>query len=109
MFQICLRKMSLISQNARSEKETKRAEDIEEKVVEDGKEGERKRYGKGEQCELEQVKEMKELQNFLFGSLYSPLEFGKGGDDESAAKAASDLFFTDRSADSQALWLPRGC
>jgi hypothetical protein len=31
--------MSLISQNARSEKETKRAEDIEEKVVEDGKEG----------------------------------------------------------------------
>jgi U3 small nucleolar RNA-associated protein 18 len=100
--------MSLISQNARSEKETKRAEDIEEKVVEDGKEGDvdavevkkRKRDGKGEQFELEQVKEMKKLQNFLFGSLYSPLEFGKSGDDESAAKVASDLFFTDRSVDS---------
>jgi U3 small nucleolar RNA-associated protein 18 len=46
------------------------------------------------------VKEMKKLQNFLFGSLYSPLEFGKSGDDESAAKVASDLFFTDRSVDS---------
>ncbi|CAK8533942.1 unnamed protein product [Lathyrus sativus] len=103
--------MSLISQNARSKIETKREEDIKEKEVEDGQESDvdpmevkkRKRDGKAEQLELEQVKEMKKLENVLFGSLYSPLEFGKGGDDEveagSAAKA-SELFFTDRSADS---------
>ncbi|CAI8594712.1 unnamed protein product [Vicia faba] len=104
--------MSLISQNARSKIETKREEDIKEKEGEDGQESDvdavevkkRKRDGKAEELELEQVKEMKKLENFLFGSLYSPLEFGKGGDDEeveagSAAKA-SDLFFTDRSADS---------
>jgi U3 small nucleolar RNA-associated protein 18 len=103
-----LEKDEFMCQNARSKNETNRAEDIEEKVVEDGKEGDidavevkkRKRDGKEEQFELEQVNEMNKLQNFLFGCLYSPLESGKGGDDESAAKVASDLFFTDRSADS---------
>ncbi|WJX17328.1 hypothetical protein P8452_07258 [Trifolium repens] len=100
--------MSLISQNARSKNETKREEDIKEKEVEDGREGDvdtlevkkRKRDdGKEEQLAKEQVKAMKKLENFLFGSLYSPLEFGKGDDDEVDAEA-SDLFFTDRSADS---------
>ncbi|XP_004485620.1 U3 small nucleolar RNA-associated protein 18 homolog [Cicer arietinum] len=103
--------MSLISQNARPKIETKREDDVQEKEVEDGKEGDvdtlevkkRKRDGKGEQLATEQVKEMKRLENFLFGSLYSPLEFGKGDNNEVEAETdakASDLFFTDRSADS---------
>ncbi|KAL5100203.1 hypothetical protein RYX36_004530 [Vicia faba] len=104
--------MSLISQNARSKIETKREEDIKEKEGENGQESDVdamevkkwKRDGKAEELELEQVKEMKKLENFLFRSLYSPLEFGKGGDDDEvedgSAVKASDLFFTDRSVDS---------
>ena len=63
----------------------------------------KKKYDEGEQLAMEQVKEMKKLENFLFGSLYSPLEFGKEEDEVEPPKAAekvSDLFFTDRSADS---------
>ncbi|KAI5448309.1 U3 small nucleolar RNA-associated protein 18 homolog [Lathyrus oleraceus] len=103
--------MSLISQNALSKNETKMGEDIKEKEIEDGKEDDvdalevkkRKRDEKEEQLAMEQVKEMKKLENFLFGSLYSPLEFGKGEIDDvdvGIAAKASDLFFTDRSADS---------
>jgi len=103
--------MSLISQNARSRNETKREEDVKEKEVEDGQDCDvdtvevkrRKLDGKEEHLAKEQVKEMKKLENFLFGSLYSPLEFGNGNDDEEEAMTAakaSNLFFTDRSADS---------
>ncbi|RHN71712.1 putative transcription factor WD40-like family [Medicago truncatula] len=103
--------MSLISQNARSKNETKREEVVKGNEVEDGKEFDvdtveakkRKLDGKEEQLAKEQVKEMKKLESFLFGSLYSPPEFGKGDDDEvdaAASATASNLFFTDRSADS---------
>lgn len=103
--------MSLISQNARSKNETKREEVVKRNEVEDGNEFDvdtlevkkRKLDGKEEQLAKEQVKEMKKLESFLFGSLYSPPEFGKGDDDEvdaAASAKASSLFFTDRSADS---------
>ncbi|KAJ1400146.1 WD40/YVTN repeat-like-containing domain superfamily [Sesbania bispinosa] len=99
--------MSLISQNARPKNEAKREDDIKEKEAEDVdalKVKKRKRGGKGQQpLAMEQVREMKKLENFLFGSLYSPLEFGKGdngdGVEAGTTAKASDLFFTDRSAD----------
>ena len=108
--------MSLISQNARPKnevKKTKREEDIKEpsnlEEVGDGKDSDvdtlkvkkRKRDGKGEQLEMEQVREMKKLENFLFGSLYSPVEFGKEDNEvEGGNTKGLDLFFTDRSANS---------
>ncbi|KAL6963461.1 hypothetical protein U1Q18_012491 [Sarracenia purpurea var. burkii] len=55
------------------------------------------------QLEIEQENEMKKLENFLFGSLYSPVEFGKQDDEESRdeiIEKSSALFFTDRSANS---------
>ncbi|KAJ1436346.1 WD40/YVTN repeat-like-containing domain superfamily [Sesbania bispinosa] len=99
--------MSLISQNARPKNEAKREDDIKEKEAEDVdalKVKKRKRGGKGQQpLAMEQVREMKKLENFLFGSLYSSLEFGKGDNDDGVQAGttakASDLFFTDRSAD----------
>ncbi|XP_061370844.1 U3 small nucleolar RNA-associated protein 18 homolog [Gastrolobium bilobum] len=105
--------MSLISQNARPKNEvknTKGEEDIKEKEVEDVEEYDvdtlkvkkRKRDRKGEQSVMEEVREAKKLENFLFGSLYSSVEFGKGDNEVEAGNTAkgSDLFFTDRSADS---------
>ncbi|KAL6959846.1 hypothetical protein U1Q18_039996 [Sarracenia purpurea var. burkii] len=53
------------------------------------------------QLEIEQENEMKKLEKFLFGSLYSPVEFGKQDDEESRdeiIEKSSVLFFTDRSA-----------
>ncbi|KAL3515601.1 hypothetical protein ACH5RR_022503 [Cinchona calisaya] len=50
--------------------------------------------------EVEQEREMKKLENFLFGSLYTPIEFGK---DEEVRKGVDDgdaRFFVDRSANS---------
>ena len=98
--------MSLISQNA----STKNVVNKSKREVEDDVENsdtlkvkKKKKYDEGEQLAMEQVKEMKKLENFLFGSLYSPLEFGKEEDEVEPPKAAekvSDLFFTDRSADS---------
>lgn len=54
------------------------------------------------QLEVEQEKEMKKLENSLFGSLYSPVEFGKEDDEELryGIDESSALFFTDRSANS---------
>ncbi|KAL6959845.1 hypothetical protein U1Q18_039995 [Sarracenia purpurea var. burkii] len=46
---------------------------------------------------------MKKLEKFLFGSLYSPVEFGKQDDEESRdeiIEKSSVLFFTDRSTNS---------
>ncbi|KAL6959844.1 hypothetical protein U1Q18_039994 [Sarracenia purpurea var. burkii] len=55
------------------------------------------------QLEIEQENEMKKLEKFLFGSLYSPVEFGKQHDEESRdeiIEKSSVLFFTDRSTNS---------
>ncbi|KAL6959847.1 hypothetical protein U1Q18_039997 [Sarracenia purpurea var. burkii] len=55
------------------------------------------------QLEIEQENEMKKLEKFLFGSLYSPVEFGKQDDEESRdeiIEKSSVLFFTDSSANS---------
>ncbi|KAM7497540.1 hypothetical protein LguiA_021954 [Lonicera macranthoides] len=109
--------MSLISQNVipkeRVEKiKRKSSSFVEEKEeVEDKTEFDlgtlktrkKKKEGKeqNEELEIEQDKEMKRLENFLFGSLYSPIEFGKSEVEEVREGAEnSALFFTDRSANS---------
>ncbi|XP_010274110.1 PREDICTED: U3 small nucleolar RNA-associated protein 18 homolog [Nelumbo nucifera] len=53
------------------------------------------------QIEIEQEKEMKRLESFLFGSLYSPVEFGKENEEEvrDVVGGGPAMFFTDRSAD----------
>lgn len=105
--------MSLISQNIGLKdevKKTKRKEEIEEpsylEEVEDGKESEidtlkvkkRKKESKEEQLQVEQERKLK---SFLFGSLYSPTEFGKRDDNmQTGTTKDSDLFFSDRSANS---------
>ncbi|XP_058108193.1 U3 small nucleolar RNA-associated protein 18 homolog [Magnolia sinica] len=50
--------------------------------------------------EVEQKNEMKRLENFLFGSLYDPVEFGKEVEEEAGKEISTGpaLFFTDRSA-----------
>lgn len=89
--------MSLISQNAKSRKRTKTKLDESEKDlileeskgVEDGGEPvsemsskKKVKKEKEKQLEMEQEKEMKKLESFLFGSLYDPVEFGKGEKEE---------------------------
>ncbi|KAA8534307.1 hypothetical protein F0562_031866 [Nyssa sinensis] len=68
------------------------------------KEKKRKKERKEEQkqLEIEQEREMKKLENFLFGSLYSPAKFGKDDEEEliDGVEKGSALFFTDRSANS---------
>ncbi|MED6216769.1 hypothetical protein PIB30_010797 [Stylosanthes scabra] len=102
--------MSLISQNARTNaKKTQREEHIKEppnlEEVEDAKDSDdnalKVKKRKLEQSEMKQVKEMKKLESFLFGTLYSPVEFGKEDSEvETGDTESSDLFFTDRSANS---------
>lgn len=107
--------MSLISQNVdlRNEvKKTKRGETVEDTYLEEAegvKESDidmlkikkRKKESKQEQLQMEQAKEMKTLENFLFGSLHSPIEFGKGDDSQQdGITKGSNSFFTDRSANS---------
>ena len=115
-----LLKMSLISQNILRKNrvnKTKR-EDVDVPSPLEGNENEdrkelvpdilrtkkRKKEHKEEdkQLEVEEEREMKKLENFLFGSLYDPVEFGKVGEEEVQTKAEKDstLFFTDRSANS---------
>lgn len=63
----------------------------------------RGRSDKDEAAEMEQAKEMKRLENSLFGSLYTPVEFGKYDEEDEAVGEvdnSSALFFTDRSANS---------
>ncbi|XP_073005829.1 U3 small nucleolar RNA-associated protein 18 homolog [Typha latifolia] len=98
--------MSLISQNSlRKRREPKPADEEEaadrspinhsgeeDKEIEDeAKPRNLKRKERGE-AEIEQEKEMKRLETFLFGSLYNPLEFGKESDEKEAP-----LFFVDKS------------
>ncbi|XP_020220644.1 U3 small nucleolar RNA-associated protein 18 homolog [Cajanus cajan] len=97
--------MSLISQNARPKNEVNKSNKEAEGDVENNEtlkvKKRKKRDGEVEQLAKEQVKEMKKLENFLFGSLYSPPEFGKEDDEMEPVNASekfSDLFFTDRSA-----------
>ncbi|KAI8011341.1 hypothetical protein LOK49_LG06G00343 [Camellia lanceoleosa] len=59
---------------------------------------------------IEKGKKMKKLENFLFGSLYSPVEFGKEDDEElkeDGVDKGSALFFTDKSASSILLFMKR--
>ncbi|ESQ41363.1 hypothetical protein EUTSA_v10013183mg [Eutrema salsugineum] len=95
--------MSMLSQNAPKSK-VKREKSKKQYIdVEDGKDigsdgdarGKRRKMEEEKQQELEQV-EMKKLENMLFGSLYSPVTFGKEDDDEEADGSA--LFHVDRSA-----------
>ncbi|XP_072952467.1 U3 small nucleolar RNA-associated protein 18 homolog [Typha angustifolia] len=98
--------MSLISQNSlRKRREPKPADEEEaadrspinhsdeedKEIGDEAKPRNLKRKERGE-VEIEQEKEMKRLESFLFGSLYNPLEFGK----ESGEKEAP-LFFVDKS------------
>ncbi|KAF8394336.1 hypothetical protein HHK36_020544 [Tetracentron sinense] len=109
--------MSIISQNVLPKKrgdkvkrevdepllldESKDIEDTKEANVVGFKSKKRKKEHKeeGNQLEIEQEKEMKRLENFLFGSLYSPVEFGKDEEEvRDEVGGDSALFFTDRSA-----------
>ncbi|KAL0390951.1 UNVERIFIED_CONTAM: U3 small nucleolar RNA-associated protein 18 [Sesamum calycinum] len=115
--------MSLISQNAvpkepvkKKKKATKKGEIalVEEgqEEVEDGHEivldgtrnQKRKRGGRDndELMKVEEEKEMMKLENFLFGPLYTPVEFCKDDEDEAGEELDNGraLFFTDRTANS---------
>ncbi|XP_074312518.1 U3 small nucleolar RNA-associated protein 18 homolog [Silene latifolia] len=115
--------MSLISQNVvktkvkrKSKSKSKDDEGEEttlvnhvEEIVEDGdlnvdEGGIRKKKKKRSQEEVEAMKieeqlEMEQLGSLLFGSLHSPVEFGKGGHDEVEINGGDDsaLFVMDRS------------
>ncbi|KAL2490325.1 U3 small nucleolar RNA-associated protein 18-like protein [Abeliophyllum distichum] len=81
---VVLDKMSLISQNAIPKENRKRR---------------RERKKKDEVLEIEQEREMKKLENFLFGSLYYPIEFGEDNEEtRDEVDSSSELFFMDRSA-----------
>ncbi|XP_062029453.1 U3 small nucleolar RNA-associated protein 18 homolog [Rosa rugosa] len=107
--------MSLISQNIPGHK-TKRMDADEPSFLQgnedsgDGKESnleimrmtkrKKARNGEDEKVAVEQEKETKKLENFLFGSIYSPVEFGKEDEEEAVDQVdkGSALFFVDRSA-----------
>ncbi|KDP35122.1 hypothetical protein JCGZ_10656 [Jatropha curcas] len=100
--------MSLISQNVGSKNrdKTRKEETDKPAFMEGNKEGDGREYDlviskakrrRKENEELDEGREMKRLENFLFGSLYSPIEFGKN--DETRDGSAS--FFVDRSANSE--------
>lgn len=115
--------MSLISQNAivkdKVKKKGKRkdAENDEPSLVEGSedipenedldmmisKKKKKRREAEEKQLQMEEEIEMKELGNFLFGSVYSPVEFGKGEGDEGETGTDGDdtaLFVMDRSGGS---------
>ncbi|KAL7217758.1 hypothetical protein ACSBR2_011071 [Camellia fascicularis] len=117
-----LQKMSLISQNVvpkdQTEKVNRKASDqpslLEaDQEIEDRKENKsvthkikkrrEERKEEDKMLEIEEGKNMKKLENFLFGSLYSPVEFGKEDHKElreDGVDKGSALFFTDKSAKS---------
>lgn len=114
--------MSLISQNVVPKDQTekvKRKASVQRSLleadqeIEDRKENKSVTYKKKKRkeerkeedkmLEIEEGKKMKRLENFLFGSLYSPVEFGKEDDEElreDRVDKGSALFFTDKSANS---------
>lgn len=105
--------MSLISQNALSDNHREKLDgqaadgspaDKETLLVDEHKLKDLKRKKRGRDYELserksEQEKEMKKLESFLFGTLYSPVKFGKEADGEEDEGMARDvpLFFMDKS------------
>ena len=112
-------KMSLISQNVAVISSTEKvngdntvgsssllrkvdASDVENSGADTTRAKKRKKEHKkeDEQIVKEQQKEMEKLENFLFGSLYSPVEFGKDEEknDFSAEEKAPALYIMDRSA-----------
>ncbi|XP_015575888.2 U3 small nucleolar RNA-associated protein 18 homolog isoform X2 [Ricinus communis] len=111
--------MSLISQNVGSKNrvKTKKEEtdgpafmEGNEENNEDGRDSElamsrakKRRREKEEQLEVDEGKEMKRLENFLFGSLYSPIEFGNDEEEKAhdEVENGSALFFVDRSASTE--------
>lgn len=122
-----LSKMSLISQNIPPKskaKKTKR-EDINDLSSMQGNEDAQNEYldvsrmnkkkkrkehnEENEKLVIEQEREMKKLENSLFGSLYSPVEFGKEDKEEIQDKLekGSALFIIDRSANSMLLFICR--
>ncbi|XP_062149276.1 U3 small nucleolar RNA-associated protein 18 homolog [Alnus glutinosa] len=61
----------------------------------------KERKEEDEKLVIEQEREMKKLENSLFGSLYSPVEFGKEDEGiQDRGEKGSALFFMDRSANS---------
>ncbi|GMH13301.1 hypothetical protein Nepgr_015142 [Nepenthes gracilis] len=109
--------MSLISQNASAKDRVKkvRREDGAKFSLCEGTEDaqetsecdfdlnhkKKKRHeAKEKMMEVQQENEMKKLENFLFGSLYSPVEFGKGDEDAKVVQRNSAVFIMDRSAGS---------
>ncbi|KAG9458254.1 hypothetical protein H6P81_002762 [Aristolochia fimbriata] len=108
--------MSLISQNASSRKLAKviskdgsdggpHDQKIEEANALDGSDQvslkKKKRRRQSDYDEEQEKNEMKKLENFLFGSLYLPLQFGEEGKEEMKDLTHQDpmLFYMDRSAD----------
>ncbi|KAK6259346.1 hypothetical protein SCA6_013820 [Theobroma cacao] len=104
--------MSLISQNPVSRNRVKAKRDDGPSIHEDNKDIDnglesdsevsrlkKRRKEKEKQIEMEQEKEIKKLEKFLFGSIYSPVEFGKTGEENAqvVAQDGSTLFFLDRS------------
>ncbi|PQM40784.1 U3 small nucleolar RNA-associated protein 18 homolog [Prunus yedoensis var. nudiflora] len=117
--EVVLRKMSLISQNIPSAfkaRKTNREDTDEPSFLQgnehsgDGKESsldimrtkKRKKARKDddEKVAVEQEREMKRLESFLFGSIYSPVKFGKDDEEEpgDTVDTGSALFFVDHSA-----------
>lgn len=106
--------MSLISQNPVSR--TRGREDGDDslpfeadKGIENGIESDsgisKSKKRKKERENKQEEKEMQKLENFLFGSLYSPVEFGKEEEEEEEKVEELDddgsaLFFMDRTANS---------
>nr|GMD18627.1 U3 small nucleolar RNA-associated protein 18 homolog [Ipomoea batatas] len=112
-----LETMNLISQNVAPKDRTgkKKREPLDERSLLEGKEqnedmqisdldttGGRKRKKHRKELEPEEVREMQRLENFLFGSLHSPIEFGKVDEKTTTEEAEKDsaVFFVDRHANS---------
>ncbi|MBA0561950.1 hypothetical protein Golob_018740, partial [Gossypium lobatum] len=106
--------MSLISQNpvSRNKVKVKRDDEVvsingDTNDTENGLESDseisklkKRKKEKEKQIEVEQETEMKKLESFLFGSIYSPLEFGKQVKEKAhdvVAEDGSALFFLDSS------------
>lgn len=104
--------MSLISQNVLSKKHGKKVDgqaadgspvDKETLLIDEHKLKNSKRKKRGRDHDLsegksEQEKEMKKLESFLFGTLYSPVEFGKeAGEEKEEVARDVPLFFVDKS------------
>ncbi|XVF41147.1 hypothetical protein PTKIN_Ptkin01aG0256800 [Pterospermum kingtungense] len=107
--------MSLISQNpvSRNRVKAKRDDDYDGQDIGNGSESDSEisrlkkiKKQKDIQIEIEQEKEMKKLENSLFGSIYSPVEFGVEAEENTqyVAEDGSALFFLDSSRNNAELY-----